>query len=101
MEQIFLQHPWIIILIIVWSLPWKAAALWRSARRGHFGWFFAILIINSLAILDILYFFIFSRPKSPRKHDQPEQKNEKEQPKPEAQQAKSPQGPIAVKVMIV
>jgi hypothetical protein len=64
MEQLFVQHPWIIAIILIWTLPWKAAALWRSARRGHFGWFFALLIINSLAILDILYIFIFSRPKA-------------------------------------
>lgn len=53
---------WVIIgAIILWSLPWKAAALWRSARRGHMGWFLVLLILNTLAILDILYFFVFSK----------------------------------------
>ncbi|KKP93264.1 MAG: hypothetical protein US25_C0014G0011 [Candidatus Moranbacteria bacterium GW2011_GWE1_36_7] len=61
MEKILLENPWIIILILLWTLPWKAAALWRSARRGHVGWFLTIIILNTLGILDILYIFIFSR----------------------------------------
>ena len=61
MEKIFLDHPWIILLILLWTLPWKGAALWIAARRGHVGWFLVLLILNTLAILDILYIFIFSK----------------------------------------
>lgn len=61
MEKLFLQHTWILVLIILWSIPWKGVALWKSAKNGHTGWFIALLIINSLAILDILYIFIFSK----------------------------------------
>lgn len=60
MVQILVDHPWIIAIILLWSLPWKGVALWRSARRGHKGWFLALLILNTLAILDILYIFAFS-----------------------------------------
>lgn len=60
MEEIFSQYPWIIGLILLWTLPWKAAALWRSARRGHLGWFLTLIILNTLAILDIIYIFFFS-----------------------------------------
>lgn len=70
MEKIFVEHPWIIAIILIWTLPWKAAALWRSARRGHLGWFFTILILNTLAILDILYIFFFSGPSAKEKNDQ-------------------------------
>ena len=62
MEKFFLDNPWIIVLILIWTLPWKAAALWRAARRGHLGWFLTIILLNTLAILDILYIFVFSRP---------------------------------------
>ncbi len=62
MEKIFLEHPWIIMLILLWSLPWKVVALWRSARRGHLGWFLTMTILNTLAILDIIYIFFFSGP---------------------------------------
>lgn len=61
MEKIFVEHSWILILLVVWSIPWKGAALWRSARRGHTGWFIALLLLNTLAFLDILYIFVFSK----------------------------------------
>ena len=51
----------IIALILLWTIPWKGVALWKAARAGHPVWFIAILIINTLAILEILYIFIFSR----------------------------------------
>lgn len=61
MQQLLIDRPWIIMLILLWSLPWKGVALWISARRGHIGWFIALMILNTLAILDILYIFIFSK----------------------------------------
>ena len=60
MENFLVAHMWIIVVIIIWSSPWKAAALWRSARRGHLGWFLVLIVLNTLAILDILYLFVFS-----------------------------------------
>lgn len=54
----------LVILAMVWVLPWKGVSLWRSAKRGDKAWFVALLLINSLAILDIIYIFGFSkRPK--------------------------------------
>lgn len=61
MEKFLAEHLWVLILVLLWTLPWKAAALWRSARRGHFVWFIVLLLLNTLAILDILYFFFFSK----------------------------------------
>jgi hypothetical protein len=61
MEKIFFDHPWVVILILLWTLPWKGAALWIAARRGSVGWFLLLLVLNSLAVLDILYIFIFSK----------------------------------------
>lgn len=60
MLNFMLAHPWIIILILLWTIPWKGAALWRAARRAHPGWFIALLLLNTFAILEILYLFIFS-----------------------------------------
>ena len=54
------MDPWIMVLIIVWSLPWKAVALWKSARLNQKGWFIALLVINTLGIFEILYIFVFS-----------------------------------------
>jgi methionyl-tRNA synthetase len=51
----------IIILILLWTIPWKGVALWKSARSGQAAWFVVLLIVNTLAILEILYIFIFSK----------------------------------------
>lgn len=61
MEQ-FLQQNWQIILIIVlWVLPWKGVALWKAANNKHKKWFIAIFIFNTFAILDIFYIFAIAR----------------------------------------
>jgi hypothetical protein len=54
----------LIILAIAWTLPWKGVALWKAAKNEHKGWFVALLLLNTLAILEILYIFIFSKKKS-------------------------------------
>ena len=63
LEQFLAQNQWVIWLIMLWSLPWKGVALWKAARKEHKGWFIAILVINTIAILEILYIFIFSKKK--------------------------------------
>jgi len=62
-EQFLMQNPWVILLIILWTLPWKGVALWKAAKNTHKLWFVALLMFNTLAILEILYIFYFSRKK--------------------------------------
>jgi type IV secretory pathway TrbD component len=50
-----------IILAAAWTIPWKGVALWRAARRGEKIWFIVMLVVNTLAILEILYIFVFSK----------------------------------------
>ncbi|MBF8264403.1 MAG: DUF5652 family protein [Dehalococcoidia bacterium] len=61
----FLLNPIVIILILLWTVPWKGFALWRAARNNHRWWFGVLLVVNTLAILEILYIFVFSRKKPP------------------------------------
>ena len=61
MTQFLLQNPVLIVLIAVWTLPWKGVSLWRAARLKDKWWFIALLIINTLGILEILYIFVFSK----------------------------------------
>lgn len=63
MTTIFTENSWLLILLILWVLPWKGVALWRAARNGDRGWFVAIFLLNTLAILDIIYIFAFSKNK--------------------------------------
>lgn len=51
-----------ILLIALWTLPWKGWALWLAARNKHKWWFIALLVINTVAILDIIYIFAIERP---------------------------------------
>lgn len=54
----------VLILLIAWSLFWKGWALWAAARNAQKGWFAALLLINTVGILEILYLFVFSKSKS-------------------------------------
>lgn len=49
--------------LIVWSLVWKGLALWKAAHHEHKWWFIALLIVNTVGILEILYIYIFSKQK--------------------------------------
>ena len=51
-------------LVVIWTLPWKGVALWKAARLRDKLWFVIILILNTLAVLEILYIFIISKRKS-------------------------------------
>ncbi len=50
-------------ILIIWTIPWKGVALWKSARNNHKWWFIVMLLVNSLAILEIIYIFGFSKNK--------------------------------------
>ncbi len=51
-------------LALAWTLPWKGVALWKAAKNSHKRWFIALLVVNTLAILEIIYIFYFSKPKT-------------------------------------
>jgi hypothetical protein len=52
-----LSPGWTIALTVavVWELCWKGLALWRASRNNQIGWYVALLIINSVGILPIIY----------------------------------------------
>lgn len=51
-------------LLTIWSLVWKGFALWRAAKNESKPWFVALLVINSVGILEIVYLFYFSKKKN-------------------------------------
>ena len=55
--------PWFILLIIVWVLPWKGVALWKAAKKSDKFWFIVLLVLNTFAVLEILYIFWLSKEK--------------------------------------
>ncbi len=53
----------VVTLASLWVLPWKGWALWLAAKRGEKWWFIAILVLNTLAILEIIYIFAIAKQK--------------------------------------
>lgn len=51
------------IVLVLWDVIWKGLGLWKAARNGEKYWFIAILVINSLGILPILYIYLFQKGK--------------------------------------
>ena len=47
----------LLIVLALWTLFWKGLALWHSAKRGEHVWFIALLLINTVGILEIVYLF--------------------------------------------
>jgi methionyl-tRNA synthetase len=64
MDQFIQTNAWIIVLLALWTVPWKGVALWKAARNDDKAWFIVLLIVNTLAILEIFYIFIFSKRKT-------------------------------------
>ena len=54
-------HPFLVFLIAIWTFAWKGVALWKAAERGQKYWFIAILVINTLGVLDAIYIFLVAR----------------------------------------
>jgi methionyl-tRNA synthetase len=47
-------HPWIIVALI-WTIIWKGLALWQASKRNEKIWFIAMLVVNTVGILEIIY----------------------------------------------
>jgi hypothetical protein len=62
------------IFAILWSLPWKGVALWKAAKNNQKGWYFAILVLQTLGILEILYIFKFQTDRTPKMNEIQEEK---------------------------
>lgn len=71
MEDLILDSNWrglmwfniLLVVFLVWSLIWKGLALWKAAKNNDKTWYIVLLILNTLGILEILYYYIFSKKK--------------------------------------
>ncbi|KKQ19175.1 MAG: Membrane protein [Candidatus Nomurabacteria bacterium GW2011_GWC2_36_9] len=55
------MDPKLIVLAVLWVLPWKGYSLWTASHNGHKRWFIALLVLNTFAILDIFYIFYIAK----------------------------------------
>jgi hypothetical protein len=60
-EQFLQNNSWIILLAALWTFPWKGIALWKAVKLGQKKWFVVLLVVNTLAILEIIYIFAIAR----------------------------------------
>ena len=52
----------LILVAVLWTITLKGFALWYAARGSQKWWFIALLVFNTLGILEIIY-LIWFRPK--------------------------------------
>ena len=57
MSPFFYNNSLLILIIAIWTIPWKIYAVWLAARHNHKKWFVALLLLNTVAILEIFYIF--------------------------------------------
>ena len=62
--QILNPNSPILYMIIAWSVIWKGIALWHSARNKQLVWYIALLIVNTVGILEIDYLIFFRKNKN-------------------------------------
>ena len=68
---------WLLAIILTWTLAWKGIALWKASQRKSSTWFVLILVVNTIGILEILYYYLFSEMKLSDKKDNKNQEKTK------------------------
>lgn len=52
-----------LIVLYFWSIIWKGIGLWKTSKNNQRNWFIAILVLNTVGILEIAYLFFFAKKK--------------------------------------
>ena len=47
----------ILIILALWTIPWKIYAVWLACKHNQKKWFVVLLLINTVGILEIFYIF--------------------------------------------
>ena len=66
-EYFLRSNSYIFIILGIWELVWKGLALWTASQNKQRNWFIAILILNTVGILPIVYLKFFQKKKNNRK----------------------------------
>lgn len=70
LETLF-ENSLVWVFLVLWTLPWKGVALWKAAGQKEKKWFIALLVLNTAAILEILYIFYFGKHRQEEKSEKP------------------------------
>ena len=58
----------LLLVISLLTFPFKGLALWKASQLKQKGWFIILLLINTLGILDIIYYFFVDQEKPKKQH---------------------------------
>ncbi len=61
LEQLSAAVITVTIIIIAWDIFWRGIALWKSARHEQMYWFIALLLLNTIGILPLVYLLLFQK----------------------------------------
>ena len=61
--QVMAIPPTVFLIFIFWELIWKGIAMWKCGRNNQLVWYIAILILNTIGILPIIYLLFFQKKK--------------------------------------
>jgi hypothetical protein len=56
---------WLMAILFVWDLAWKAIAIRRAIQRKQYRWVPALLFANTIGVLPIVYLIRFASPEPP------------------------------------
>ena len=56
-----IENPIVLLILFLWTIPWKIYSLWTAAKKGHKVWFVAIIILNTFGLLEIVYIFFVAK----------------------------------------
>lgn len=59
LSYFFRSNSYILVFFGIWELVWKGLALWAAGQNKQRNWFIAILVINTIGILPIIYLKFF------------------------------------------
>ncbi len=61
MTELINGIPTWVVLVILWTIPWKGVALWKSAQLSHKKWFIILLFVNTVGLLEMYYIFFVAK----------------------------------------
>ncbi|MEK7190515.1 MAG: DUF5652 family protein [Patescibacteria group bacterium] len=47
----------LVLILLLWTISWKIYAVWTAAQNNQKRWFIALLVLNTVGILEIFYIF--------------------------------------------
>lgn len=56
-------HSPLLPILLGWEIVWKSIALWKAARNNQLYWYIAVVILNTVGILPIIYILFFQKEK--------------------------------------